>query len=917
MRGKNHVFDLCQNALSETASYAGAHVGAIFLSDGDGSEPVLKLASGYAYSNATNFPDRFRLGEGLVGQVAAEKKQLVVKEVPKDYVKVCSGLGDACPDCITITPLIFDENVIGVLELGFIRPPSELQMSYLEQIIPSISVNLETVKGREGLAKALAHSQALHEELQQQQEELRAANEELEEQTEELKTSQDKLRLQQEEMEAINKELQEKNQHLDQQKKAIEQTNLELEQSQQEIAEKAEKLAQANKYKSDFLANVSHELRTPLNSMLLLSRMLSSNVEANLTDEQVRSAEIIHSSGKDLLSLINDILDLSKIEAGRMNISFEDVPAIELGSAILNQFKPLADDKGLGLSIAMEAGCPEVIRTDRKRLDQILRNLVSNAIKFTEKGIININFRHALREDTYGREELLAIAVADTGVGIPPDKHALVFEAFQQLEGGETRKYGGTGLGLSISRELAHLLGGQIHLDSEQGIGSTFTLILPVQAKAPAVPVVPETASQRIEHLERTPACASPSQDARAVEDDRADIGPDDKTILIVEDDLNFAELLIKLCREKGFKCLAAMNGDEGVTMAAHYSPKGIILDLRLPGKDGWTVLSDLKDKPGTRHIPVYIMSIDDAGMEAFRKGAIGFLTKPANEEDISDALHRLEDVFSRPVKKLLIIEDDRNLSESIRILIGSGDVHVDQEATAKAAIEAIRSKAYDCMILDLGLPDMNGLEMLEKLSAETELVIPPVIVYTGRELTPEEEMELRRYSDSIIVKGVKSEERLLDEACLFLHCIVEKMPARKRQIITDLHSSDTIFKDKQVLIVDDDMRNVFALSSALEARGMKTIKAENGKRALDILDANPEIDLILLDIMMPVMDGYETMQHIRAHEKYGKVPILALTAKAMKQDRERCIASGASDYLSKPVDLDRLFSMMRVWLYR
>ena len=743
------------------------------------------------------------------------------------------------------------------------------------------------------------------------------ANEELEEQTEELKTSHDALRLQQEEMEAINNELQEKNQHLDQQKKAIEQTNLELEKSQQEIAEKAEKLAQANKYKSDFLANISHELRTPLNSMLLLSRMLSSNMEANLTDEQVRSAEIIHSSGKDLLSLINDILDLSRIEAGRMNISFEDVPAAELGSAILSQFKPLADDKGLELRLAMEAGCPKVIRTDRKRLDQILRNLVSNAIKFTEKGTINITFRNTLREDTYGREELLAVAVADTGIGIAPDKHALVFEAFQQLEGGETRKYGGTGLGLSISRELAHLLGGQIHLDSEQGIGSTFTLILPVQAKAPAVPVVPEKVPQRMEHLEEMPAYASPGQDMHAIEDDRADIGPDDKTILIVEDDPNFAELLIKLCRKNGFKCLAAMNGDEGVTMAAHYLPKGIILDLRLPGKDGWTVLGDLKEKPGTRHIPVHIMSIDDASMEAFRKGAIGFLTKPANEEDISDALRRLEDVFSRPVKKLLIIEDDWKLSESIRILIGNGDVQVDQKATAKAAIEAIRSKTYDCMILDLGLPDMNGLEMLEKLSAETEIVIPPVIVYTGRELTAEEEVELRRYSDSIIIKGVKSEERLLDEACLFLHCKVEKMPAQKRRIITDLYDSDNIFKDKQVLLVDDDMRNLFALSSALEAKGIKTLKAENGKKALDILDANPKIDLILLDIMMPVMDGYETMQRIRAHENYGKVPILALTAKAMKQDRERCIASGASDYLSKPVDLDRLFSMMRVWLYR
>lgn len=914
MRGKTRTLELCRDTLSEAATYAGARVGAIFLEETDGGSRVLKLAGGYAYSSPAGFPDQFGPGEGLVGQAVVERKTILFNEVPKDYVKVCSGLGDTCPECITVSPLIFDDEVKGVLELGFLCSPSALQVHYLEQIMPAIAINVQSARGREDLAAALAHSRALYEELQQQQEELRSVNEELEEQTESLRKSHEQLLVQQEELEELNQELESKNLYLDHQKVEIEQANQALEKTKIEIEEKAQKLEVANRYKSEFLANMSHELRTPLNSMLLLSRMLANNNEGNLSDDQVRSAEIILSSGQDLLSLINEILDLSKIESGRMNFHFENVSVRELGAELLDSFKHVADAKGLQLSIDQDRNCPDTVWTDRKRVDQILRNLVSNAIKFTESGEVSILF--GLSEDCGNdiSEGHLLIAVADTGVGIPADKHAFVFEAFQQLEGGETRRYGGTGLGLSISRQLAHLLGGEIRLVSQEGAGSTFTLVLPLTAKSPGVSA---KAAVRPEPEPRKTELACVGSAIYSIDDDRAVITNEDKSILIIEDDPIFAEVLVRICRNKGFKCLVAGTGEEGIAMAVEYLPKGIILDLRLPCKDGWAVLGELKEKPATRHVPIHIMSVDDASLEAFRQGAIGFLTKPAKEEDVVNALRKLENVFSRQIKRLLIIEDDKNLRESIMKLVGNGDVHTDEAATASEAMKAIKSESYDCMILDLGLPDMSGLEMLKLLSANVEIAVPPVIVYTGRELTQEEESELRRYSDSIIVKGVRSEERLFDETSLFLHRLVERMPSHKKRIITDLHDSDSVFREKRILIVDDDMRNVFALSSVLEERGMKTAKAENGRKALDLLDNSPDFDLVVLDIMMPVMDGYEAIRRIRARERFARLPVIALTAKAMKQDRERCIAAGASDYLTKPVDLDRLLSMMRVWLYR
>jgi len=679
----------------------------------------------------------------------------------------------------------------------------------------------------------------------------------------------------------------------------------------------------ASKYKSEFLANMSHELRTPLNSLLLLARLMTENKQGNLSEEQLESAQIIYNSGNDLLSLINEILDLAKIEAGRMDLHPQKVSAEELAEGIQRTFQHMAQDKGLSLEVATKKDSPKEITTDPKRLDQIIKNLMSNALKFTERGSVTVTFDRPDRTANLSRSGLkndntLAIAIQDTGIGIPLDKQKIIFEAFQQLDGGTARKFGGTGLGLSISRELVHLLGGEIQLSSQVGHGSTFTLYIPMVLQ-PAEPQIEEPPpSRQFERREIRPVHAVPRKKPIAnIPDDRDCLEVGEKTILVIEDDANFAGLLLKQCHDRGFKCLASATGEEGLELAKKFSPAAVILDLRLPGLDGWAVLEMLKDDPDIRHIPVHIMSVEDSTIEAFRRGAIGYLRKPVSKGELEKAFGRLEAVFNRAMKDLLVVEDDAGLRKGIIKLVGNGDVHADEAATAQESIEKLRSKKYDCMILDLGLPDMSGFELLKKLEAEEHALIPPVIVYTGKDLTREEEIELNKYAESIIIKGVRSEERLLDEASLFLHRVVDRLPEKKRRMITNLHNTDVMFQNKRVLMVDDDMRNVFALAKVLEEKGMEVLKAENGQKALDLLEKSGEVDLVLMDIMMPGMDGYETMKRIRAQAKFEKLPIIALTAKAMKEDRARCIAAGASDYLSKPVEVNRLFAMLRVWLYR
>jgi CheY-like chemotaxis protein/signal transduction histidine kinase/HAMP domain-containing protein len=922
MRGRVNVDDLCAAAIHEMASYLGARVGAIFLMNGGGPEPVLEFRAGYAYDHPDQCAAVFRIGQGLVGEAALSKVPIRVHDLPAGYIKVCSGLGESCPACITVAPLIFQESVNGVVELGFFESPGDVQLAFLEQVLPALAVTIETVRGREHLARALSQERVLTEELQQQQDELKAMNEELEEQTLRLKQSGDKLRMQQEELETANAELEEKNNYLENSKAMIERSNRDLADSRLDIEEKAEQLARASRYKSEFLANMSHELRTPLNSILLLARMLGDNKEGNLTQKQTRSANIIYSSGNDLLTLINEVLDLARIEAGRMELCVERVEPRLIAEGIVGQFGHLIEEKGLRLDVRIDETCPQQLKTDPRRLGQIMRNLVSNAVKFTEKGEIRLVFARPAPQERLPaglqRESTVAIAVGDTGIGIAAEQHQTVFEAFQQLDHGSARKFPGTGLGLSISRELAQLMGGDIVLSSRMGEGSTFTVYLPDEIPRPVEQACGGEWAQT--PRETPPRMARPARrvpDEAASADDRECLGQTDDAILIIEDDPVFAQLLMDLCRERACKVLIAPSGEQGLELAAAHLPKGIFLDIHLPGRNGWSVLEALKGNPRTRHIPVHIVSIETDAKTALERGAVGFLSKPVDRPALEQAMGRLEDVFKRPTKELLVVEDDETLRRGILELIGNGDVHCDEAGSAAEALQAVRSKRYDCVILDLGLPDMKGIDLLKEFDRGSNGDSPPVIVYTGKELTHEQENELRGYSDAIIIKGVCSQERLLDEASLFLHRVVDNMPERKRKLITNLHDCDVIFRDKKILIVDDDMRNVFALSKLLEEKGVVTFKAENGRKALDLLESNADIDLVLMDMMMPVMDGYETIKQIRSQERLRNIPLIALTAKAMAQDRVRCIQAGASDYLSKPVDMMRLFSMMRVWLYR
>ncbi len=914
MRGELELGDISTKVITEISKYLEAQIGAFYLYEESGSEPVLTLTSSFAYQKRKNLSNKFKLGEGLVGQAALEKTAIVIKNVPEDYIKITSGLGERIPQFICVIPFLFEDKVKGVIEIGTLSEFSELQMEYLNQAMATIAINIVTAVNRDELALALQKSQLLAEELQRQQEELKTSNEELEEQTQLLQQSEEKLKTQQEELEVSNEELEEKNESLQRQKRDIED-------ARKDIEIKAEELAISSKYKSEFLANMSHELRTPLNSLLILSRMLADNKEGNMDSSQKESAEVIYKSGNDLLQLINEILDLSKIEAGRMDINIEKVKIKDIAENISNNFKHMLEEKGLSISINIDPQTPEYIYNDNQRLQQIIKNLMSNAIKFTKKGGITIDFKIPEEKVNLSRSGLeraksIAIAITDSGIGISDEKQKIIFEAFQQAEGGTSREYGGTGLGLSISRELANLLGGEIQVESEKGKGSTFTLYLPQQLEAPRKTLSPlvKITHEPFQEFQAQKALQNLVQEQ--IPDDRESLKKGEKSILVVEDDGKFAKLLLDQCRLKGFKGLVALTGEEGLELAKKYIPAAVILDLHLPGIDGWAVLDTLKNNPGTRHIPVHIMSVEDATIEAFRKGAIGYLTKPVRKEELDGAFFKLEEMFSRRIKNLLVVEDDKIIRESIIKLIGNGDVHCQAVATGAEVIKELQNHKYDCIILDLGLPDMTGFQLLKTLE-EMKIVIPPVIIYTGKDLTKEEEVELRNYAESIIIKGVKSEERLLDESSLFLHRMVEKLPEQKRKMIADLHNTELIFKDKKVLIVDDDMRNVFALSKLLSEKGFNLLKAEDGLKALEILKTVPDVDLVLMDIMMPEMDGYETIRRIRAQEKFIKLPIIALTAKAMKKDYEDCIAAGASDYLPKPVDVNRLFSMLRVWLYR
>ncbi len=920
-------------AVSAVARHLDAKVGVLYVLDEDAEGPVLRLFGSYAYAERKNLASRFRIGEGLVGQAALERKQIVIQNAPEDYVRVVSGLGEMLPRNICVAPILYKEQLRAVVELGTLSPLSRIQQEYVDQVAAVVGTALEIARNQEVVGKQQAELRVSNDELKQQQRslelssqelkaqqvELEQSNEELEVQMRRTQESEARLKVQQRELEGTNQELEERNRRTEQQK-------LEIERAGRDLATQAEELATASKYKSEFLANMSHELRTPLNSLLLLARSLRDDRDGNLTPDQKESAGVIFASGNDLLNLINEILDLAKIEAGRMDLRLETVEPADVARTLVQQFDHMARSQGLTLEVKVEPGLPERFVTDPKRLGQVLKNLVGNALKFTDKGGVTVRIAPAgpgvdLSRSGLGAGRAVAIRIVDTGIGIPQDKQKVIFEAFQQVDSGDRRRYGGTGLGLSISREIVALLGGEIQLQSEPGVGSTFTLYLPFETRG-AQPPGPESTRPVVSARPRshTPASGLPvvasAPVVDGVSDDRDAIEDQDRTILIIEDDARFAAVLAKEVRRRGFKCLVALRGADGLTLARSFRPTGVILDINLPDTNGWSVLAALKQDVDTRHVPVHIVSAEDATLEGLRIGAIGHAHKPLRTEDIDAVLATIEKSSATAEKTVLVVENDPVMSRATCRIIGNGNVHVQECATGLEALAALRRRRFDLLVLDLGLPDMQGLALLEAASAE-KIPMPPVIVYTVRDLTLDEETHLRQYASSIIIKDVRSQERLTDEVALFLHRVVNDLPEEKRLTIRHIYESDEQLRGKKILIVEDDMRTMFAMSKLLASHGVNPVKAADGQQALTLLDAQPDVDLVLLDMMMPVMDGYEAAQRIRSQERFGNLPIIALTAKAMKEDRQKCIDAGATDYLSKPVDQDRLVSLLRVWLCR
>jgi signal transduction histidine kinase/CheY-like chemotaxis protein/methyl-accepting chemotaxis protein len=920
MSGEQELVKLAKNIITFLATYLEMPVGLFYLLEGSERTPTarLKLIASYAYTHRKGLSSEFPIGEGLVGQAALERKTILMTKVPDHYyIHILSGLGQALPRQVLVQPFLYEETVKGVIELATFKPITELQQEFLVQVMPGIGIAVNTAQSRSRLQELLQQSQTQTEELQSQAEELQS-------QTEELQS-------QQEELTQINEELQERTKELERQKEDIRDKNAVLERTQQVIEAKAKEVELASKYKSEFLANMSHELRTPLNSMLILAQLLAENKLGNLTEKQLEYAQTIQSAGVDLLKLINDILDLSKIEAGRMEVNLEDVSLNTLVEAFEKKFRPVADSKGLAFQITTTKDLPPVLHTDAQRLQQIINNLLSNAFKFTSQGGVTL---------TISKTEIqnFSFAVTDTGIGIPKDKQEIIFEAFQQVDGTTSRRFGGTGLGLSISRELANLLGGKIRLHSEAGKGSTFTLYLPdtlpstmpieasqvvaeattkvaiLPSTAPVITTPPTTVAvnETVTDQEGSPITTE------EIVDDRQALKLTDKSLLIIEDDWKFSRILMEIAHEKHFQCLLAEDGQTGLQLATQYQPTAIIMDIGLPKMDGGTVMEKLKDNPLTRHIPVHFVTASDQQKREVKKmGAIGYLLKPVTMEQLGSAFKKIENFIAKSVKNLLVVVDNEARHREILELVDNKDVKITQTATRASAFQYLQTTPCDCIILDVDVEQRAGFQLLEQLCREEGLSQIPVIIYTAREVTPQEEMTLHQYDNNLTVKMVHSPERLLEEATLFLHQVESRLPKEKRNMLQRMYNKEAILKSKKVLIVDDDTRNTFALLTVLEEKEMEVIVGNNGQEALELLNQHPEIDLVLMDIMMPEMDGYEATQKIRAQERFRKLPVIALTAKAMKGDKAKCIEAGANDYLSKPVDIDKLISLMRVWLYR
>ncbi|WP_296268280.1 response regulator [Pseudomonas sp. UBA6562] len=886
------------------ATYLGSVVGAVYARDEHGQ--LIRVASYGLDVEQQAREQRLQAHDGLLGQSVREGKVIRLDDLPEGFHKLSSGLGSGLPRSAMLVPASHDAEVNGVIELGFLRPLQPRDEELLERLAGSLGTSIESARYRQRLQEVLAETQQLNEELQVQQEELKTANEELEEQSRVLKESQAYLETQQAELEQTNEQLAERTDALDRK-------NSELNTAQQELQARADDLQRSSQYKSEFLANMSHELRTPLNSSLILAKLLGENASGNLTPEQVKFADSIYSAGNDLLNLINDILDIAKVEAGKLEVRPQTTPLERLVDGLRAMFLPLANDKGLALEVQLQGQVPATLYTDRQRLEQILKNLLSNAIKFTEQGKVSLTISH---DPARG----IVFAVQDSGIGIPQDQQQAIFGAFHQVDGTSNRRYGGTGLGLSISSDLAQLLGGEITVQSQPGQGSLFSLVLPERYEAEElvddIPILRPV-------LDRLPAAPAPNApiarpslaQAPAFADDR-ELAPFDKRcILVIEDEPNFAHILYDLAHELGYNCLHAQGADEGFELAARYLPDAVLLDMRLPDHSGLTVLQRLKERAETRHIPVHVISVEDRVEAALHMGAIGYAVKPATRDELKEVFGRLEAKLTQKLKRILLVEDDDLQRESIARLIGDEDIEITAVGMAQEALDLLREHVYDCMIIDLKLPDMLGGELLKRMTTEDICAFPPVIVYTGRNLTREEEAELLKYSRSIIIKGARSPERLLDEVTLFLHKVESQLSHERQRMLKTARSRDRVFEGRRILLVDDDVRNIFALTSALEQKGAVVLIGRNGREAIERLEEHQDVDLVLMDVMMPEMDGYEATRLIRQQPRWRKLPIIAVTAKAMKDDQHRCLQAGANDYLAKPIDLDRLFSLIRVWL--
>ena len=897
---------LAKHVLNFVTEYSGSHAGALYVMSNEG---LLELKSTYALSQ--DYPrKKVPLGEGLVGQVAVAKKTIEVSDVHAHNYTLSYISGEVRPTSLIAVPLLFNRIVKGVIEMASLAAYSSNVKSFLEAASFNIAIGINTAQSRQRVQELLEETQSQSEELQAQQTELENINSELEAQAEKLQASEEELKVQQEELRQTNQELEERSRLLEEKNELVLERNL-------QIQAKAEQLTLSTKYKSEFLANMSHELRTPLNSILLLSRLLSENHEHNLSSEQIEYANVIQSSGKGLLTLIDEILDLSKIEAGKMELEFNDLKISVFTDELQSLFAPIAKDKGIGFSISVSGDAPGSIETDRLRLEQILRNLISNALKFTKKGMVELSIGKLNSSVTF--------SVKDTGIGIAREKQQTIFEAFQQADGSTRRQFGGTGLGLSISRELAKLLGGEIKLESEEGKGSEFILVLPekrgnkittsekvhIEPERQAPPEMPDNDVESSTEEFISEIIPSP------VDDDRQNIQPGDKTILIVEDDTAFARSLLEYTHKKGYKGLVAVRGDDAVALARHFHPMGILLDLQLPVKSGWDVMDELKSDPSTRHIPVHMMSSHQAKTKSLSKGAVDFISKPVAFEKLGEMFSKIDEALTRHPKKVLIVEENTKHAQALAYFLQQYNVASEIRNSVSDGIKALHQQEVDCVILDMGVPAQNSYDTLDEVKKTPGFENVPIIIFTGKNLSHAEEVKIKRYADSIVIKTAQSYQRILDEVSLFLHLVEENSKTGKTSRYKRMGELGEVLRDKTVLVADDDVRNIFSLTKSLESYGMNVISATDGKDALKQMENNKKVDIVLMDMMMPEMDGYESIRRIRKIPKYRKLPVIAVTAKAMTGDREKCIAAGASDYITKPVDVDQLISLLRVWLYQ